>query len=82
LDTSKQQIRLFRLAQSTRHGKIHGSLTVTSLDERPEYQTLSYTWGGKTKQATIIVDGKSFSIGRNLHDFLRAYLDFECRSIA
>jgi hypothetical protein len=80
-DTSKQQIRLFRIDQSTRHGTIHGSLTVTSLDEHPEYQALSYTWGGKTKQATIIMDGKSFSIGKNLHDFQQVYLDLNAEAL-
>ncbi|KAK5693342.1 hypothetical protein LTR17_025093 [Elasticomyces elasticus] len=40
------------------------------LDEAPEYTALSYTWGAITTDCYILLDGRHFTVRRNLHRFL------------
>jgi hypothetical protein len=35
-----------------------------------QYRCLSYMWGNQTERHTIVVNDRTFRVGRNLHDFL------------
>ncbi|CZR68730.1 uncharacterized protein PAC_18629 [Phialocephala subalpina] len=47
------------------------TVTHASLDNAPEYNALSYTWGDPGKTVTIIVDGAEFEATKNLEAGLR-----------
>jgi hypothetical protein len=48
-----------------------------SLDDRPEYTALSYTWGDASQLRPIIVDGSMVLVTVNLHQAL-SHLFSEC----
>jgi len=68
--TSPKAIRLleWRIGQGMEFKLLH-----TSLDTCPPYVALSYTWGGPVYHQEIQVDGHSFPVTTNLHDFLRQF---------
>lgn len=68
-------IRLLRI--SPRNNSPNGILEVELWQAHTEashtletYICLSYVWGDQTEQFEILVNRKSFFVGRNLHDFL------------
>lgn len=38
--------------------------------EKPKFDALSYTWGDHSEQFIILLNGKPFCVGKNLHDAL------------
>jgi hypothetical protein len=42
---------------------------------RPDYLALSYTWGDPLPVFDILIDGSSFTIRENLHQFFQTYQD-------
>jgi hypothetical protein len=74
LDPQSNEIRLLKIhpAQKTfRYGDlIESSLITTSLDTRPSYQALSYTWGMQPNVEDILLDGLRFKVTPNLEDAL------------
>lgn len=56
---------------------VTGRLRVVNLNEKPEFTTLSYTWGERRPSQTIICDGHSIKVPRNcwlaLQDFRRQF---------
>jgi hypothetical protein len=49
---------------------ITADLIEVSLDSRPHYDAISYTWGDPTDQQLIYVNSTAIVIRRNLYDFL------------
>jgi hypothetical protein len=45
-------------------------LVHVSLDSKPRYSALSYTWGKPGDEEEICIDGKPFDVRQNLHDAL------------
>ena len=73
LDLSRKQIRLLRINhQGTK--RIFATLRHYDINQLPPYQALSYTWGDPALTDTIWIDGRPFSIRRNLRDFLTIHL--------
>lgn len=70
-----REIRLLSIAQSPWSGQITCNLVKTSLNFRPAYRTLSYTWGDATHKQTILLNGYSFQVTRNLAQALRRIRD-------
>jgi hypothetical protein len=81
-------IRLLHLQPSVGDGAvIRLSMKTVDLDDKPQYDALSYTWGRpitvfqtkeerdnlEDQQLPIICDGLIVNIGQNLHDFLGAW---------
>lgn len=73
------QIRLVHLhPRSTTSGQLSGaqdsiitcSLISASLSDVPKYQALSYVWGEQTTPRSILLDGNTFYVTRNLYDIL------------
>ena len=58
---STTSIRLFHLAPGTLHEPVVGTLDVVDLENKPDYECVSYTWGDAGDEEEISVDGeKSF----------------------
>jgi hypothetical protein len=47
----------------------------TDLSQDPVYWATSYVWGPTEDPGTILVDGKPFSVTRNLYDALQETAD-------
>lgn len=65
LDSSANQIRLIRL-EPHNSTMTTASLFVTSLDDAPEYEALSYTWGNPQKSSLIYLNKVPFQVTQNL----------------
>jgi len=68
-------VRLLEIREGSTPESIACRLHVHQLDQCPPYTALSYTWGAEHPQKNILVDGKTFSIRENLHDFLRMTIE-------
>jgi hypothetical protein len=69
LDQSEPSIRLVHLLSSlSPSGRIQCAITHATVHAR--YTCLSYRWGNPQPSYPIMIDGKTFSIGQNLFDFL------------
>ncbi|KAH7091148.1 heterokaryon incompatibility protein-domain-containing protein [Paraphoma chrysanthemicola] len=73
LDKSRNEIRLLWISHSDIPGiSFHCHLEVFDLDNAPTFTSLSYAWGGTTRDVPLHTsDGSIIMIGQNLHDFLR-----------
>ena len=72
LDVEKREIRLVILAPaSSFEDDIHCTLQHVSLDEDPQYEALSYTWGDENVTDEIFLNSQSFQVTTNLVSFLR-----------
>ncbi|KAI4274429.1 MAG: hypothetical protein LQ337_003939 [Flavoplaca oasis] len=71
LDPNRRQIRICTIHSGSFEDPIQCSLHTTSLDDNPEYETLSYAWGAPVFDHTVLVDGAVLKITRSLHDALR-----------
>lgn len=74
LDTTRNEIRLFRLRRSS---LLQRNLVIEiqhfQLAEAPPYRAISYHWGTQAAKRSLQVDGKALAIGQNLHEFLRTH---------
>ena len=68
---SATSIRLFHLAPGTLHEPIIGSLDVVDLENKPDYECVSYTWGDASNEEAIFVDSEKVLIRRHLWEALR-----------
>ena len=71
LDLSRNEIRLLRKSDRPKvDGQVSYTLSHLSLDEKPQYEALSYTWCDETGDAglnmSIIVDGHAIPVTKNL----------------
>lgn len=74
LDLTKQQIRLITLQPATNPtDPITCEIKTFDTETGPRYVALSYTWGPVNPQQIILINGRSLSIRKNLHDFLERY---------
>ena len=70
LDPAKREMRLLELAPGKPGSRITARLFTVSLDDRPSFEALSYTWGPPRPSYDIHIDGRAFSVGRNLRKAL------------
>lgn len=68
---SDAHIRLVRIAPDSGDEPLSGSLIHASLDSRPTYETLSYTWGFPILCRKIVIDGLELAITANLDSALK-----------
>ena len=67
LDSATREIRLVKLhPESDPDCDIRCGLSTVSLNTRPLYKALSYTWGDAKDTVPIILDGHRFAVTRNL----------------
>jgi hypothetical protein len=72
LDTSRQQIRLLKVVPA-HSGQIDGHLRIFNFEDVPLFTALSYTWGPKGDEKSILIDGGSMLVRHNLYDFLEGF---------
>lgn len=65
-----RQIRLLYLFPGFANQPVEARLEVVSLEDKPDYIALSYTWGERVLDATIICNGHQLHITTNLRDAL------------
>ena len=67
LDRSDREIRLLRLqpAEDPAH-PIECYTSIVSLDQKPQFEALSYMWGSSNQKKNIRLDGKEFEAWENL----------------
>ncbi|KAL6865553.1 hypothetical protein ACO1O0_001647 [Amphichorda felina] len=70
LDPLKREIRLLELAPGKPDSRIAAHIFNVSLDDSPKFEALSYTWGPPRPNYDIAIDGKPFTVGRNLRKAL------------
>lgn len=80
LDPSLREIRLLRIHPGHHDETVRCSLTIVSLDDRPEFEALSYVWGNASDTQTIYVDNVPFPATTNLESALRHIRDHSCEA--
>jgi hypothetical protein len=72
LDSSSHEIRILQWvpSQDENNNKVECKLVHVSLDEDPDYDALSYTWGDPQPSRMIVVDGVEVSVGPSLYGAL------------
>lgn len=71
LDGIRHEIRLLKIAPRSLSDDIECNLIHASLDDKPLYEALSYTWGTPDFSNLISLDGKDFLVTKNLQAALR-----------
>ncbi|KAE8152786.1 heterokaryon incompatibility protein-domain-containing protein [Aspergillus avenaceus] len=85
----RRDIRLLRLLPaSTPEAPIECTLQVASLDDSPQFETVSYVWGNVLEKGTILVDDCTLEVILNVEKVLRrirrpeearvVWMDFVC----
>ena len=69
LDQTNHEVRLVEVLPKLLNGIINCRIHHTTL--RSHYACLSYTWGSSQKPHEILINGRAFFVGTNLHDFLQ-----------
>jgi hypothetical protein len=75
LSTTRKEIRLLHLEPGVWTDTIHCRLLDVSLLDQPYYHALSYVWGDPKHREPITVDGRSWTITRNLFEALQRIRD-------
>ena len=71
LDRTRRQIRISLIHPGAFEDPIKCSLRTVSLDDDPQYETLSYAWGAPVLDHTVLVDGAALNVTKNLHNALQ-----------
>lgn len=80
LNPSLREIRLLRVYPGRYDEVVRCSLSVVSLDDRPEFEALSYVWGNAGDTWTVHVDKVSFPATTNLESALRNIREHSCEA--
>lgn len=75
------EIRILTLKPGSGPDPIACTLRHVSLDDQPEYEALSYTWGDPKNTRKILVDGKKLQVTANLFDALENFRDPQQRIV-
>ena len=71
LDPTRKQIRICLIHPGAFEDPIKCSLRTVSLDDDPQYETLSYAWGAPVFDHTVLVDGAALNVTKNLQHALQ-----------
>jgi len=72
LSVESRQIRLLTILPSLFSSTIKCELSIVSLNDKPQYEALSYVWGDPANPKYIQLNKQKFSVTPNLHAALRA----------
>ncbi len=72
LPHSATHIRLVQINRQPQNGNISCDLIAVPLAKAPAYRALSYTWGNESVQHQILLNQRTFTVAKNLYDFLCA----------
>ena len=68
-----QWFRLLRLLPGSLEDPIECELLVLKFDESPDYEPVSYAWGGSTLCKQIVCNGLPVSVTASAHQLLRRF---------
>jgi Heterokaryon incompatibility protein (HET) len=71
LSAERVEIRLLALKPAQQHDPIHVSLSIVSLNDKPQFEALSYVWGNHKARLPIVVCDSDTTVTENLADALR-----------
>ena len=71
LDPNRREIRLLRIHPGHHDETVRCDLSIVSLDDRPEFEALSYVWGDASDTQIVYVDNVPFPATTNLESALR-----------
>ena len=71
LDPTRKQIRICLIHPGAFEDPIKCILRTVSLNDGPQYETLSYAWGAPVLDHTVLVDGAALNVTKNLHHALQ-----------
>ncbi|KAG4436586.1 hypothetical protein IFR05_007940 [Cadophora sp. M221] len=71
LQPEKNEIRLMTIQTGEAHEEIQVNLNVVSLDDNPQFETLSYVWGDPNITRNILLNGSEFPVTTYLYDALK-----------
>jgi hypothetical protein len=71
LDPPESRLRRAFSRRSSKNDPISCTLFKVSLDDKPHFDALSYTWGELTDTRSILLNGHEFKVTANLHNALR-----------
>lgn len=71
LNSERREVRLLILEPGQFDAPLSGSLKVSSLDDKPFFNALSYVWGPELPMFSIMVAGFRVALRSNLESFLR-----------
>lgn len=80
LDPDLREIRLLRIYPGHYDEVVRCSLSIVSLDDRPEFEALSYVWGDAGDTRTVYVDNVPFPATTNLESALRYIREHSCEA--
>ena len=73
LDSNPDSFRLLKLLPGQSSGAVQCELFVASIQEQKNrYTALSYTWGTAKSSINIVVNGRRFSVRKNLYTFFES----------
>lgn len=82
LDPNRNQIRILELLPSKdRKQPIVCNMRIVSLDDKPEYDALSWCWGDPTPSATLSINGVTLQCSENLAIVLPYLRDTSCPKV-
>ncbi|KAF2100489.1 HET-domain-containing protein [Rhizodiscina lignyota] len=72
LDLNQRQIRLVQILRAPAGAStgVRCKIENVSLDDKPVYKALSYTWGEPDPSSNIVIEGRLLSVRQNLYEFL------------
>lgn len=68
---SKREIRILRLLRRTNRPEICCEFIITSVDEAPPFEAVSYTWGEEAMTECIVVEGRRLLVSPTVSKWLR-----------
>jgi len=64
-------IRILTLYPGASRTRLEGRLEFANLDDKPQYEAISYVWGDPTRCEEIIINNKSLALTQSISDALR-----------
>jgi hypothetical protein len=68
---SKREIRILRLLRRTGRPEICCEFVITSVDEAPPFEAVSYTWGEEAMTEGIVIEGRRLLVSPTVSKWLR-----------
>lgn len=82
LNPSLKEIRLLHLPPGGEDDEFHCTLSIVSLDDKPQYEALSYVWGEDLEDTLpILLQENTVHIRRNLHSALKGIRYPDCERV-
>ena len=69
--SAETTIRILTLYPGVAGTRLEGRLDFANLDDKPQYEAISYVWGDPTRCDEIMIDGKALGLTQSISDALQ-----------